>query len=69
MASSNILTKIFGSRNERLLKSHRKTVESINALEDKIQALSDGTRNDAWPSNDVYSPCGDMAPCRPRGES
>ena len=41
MASSNILTKIFGSRNERLLKSHRKTVESINALEDKTQALSD----------------------------
>jgi preprotein translocase subunit SecA len=41
MASSNILTKIFGSRNERMLKNYRKTVDSINALEDQIQALSD----------------------------
>ena len=41
MASSNILTKIFGSRNERMLKNYRKIVEGINALEDKIQALSD----------------------------
>ncbi len=41
MASSNILTKLFGSRNERMLKNYRKTVDSIHALEDKIQALSD----------------------------
>ena len=41
MASSNILTKIFGSRNERMLKNYRKIVDSINALEDKTQALSD----------------------------
>ena len=41
MASSNILTKLFGSRNERMLKNYRKTVDSINALEGQIQALSD----------------------------
>jgi preprotein translocase subunit SecA len=41
MASSNILTKLFGSRNERLLKNYRKTVDSINALEEQTQALSD----------------------------
>ena len=41
MASSNFLTKIFGSRNERMLKNYRKIVDSINALEGKIQALSD----------------------------
>src|SRR5690606_29608393 len=37
----NYLTRIFGSRNERLLKSYRKTVAQINALEPQIQALDD----------------------------
>ena len=37
----NILTRIFGSRNERLLKGYRKSVEQINALEPRIMALSD----------------------------
>ncbi|MCD6679267.1 MAG: preprotein translocase subunit SecA [Burkholderiaceae bacterium] len=37
----NYLTRIFGSRNERLLKSYRKTVAQINALEPQIQALGD----------------------------
>ncbi len=37
----NILTRIFGSRNERLLKSYRNSVEQINALEPRIMALSD----------------------------
>ena len=41
MASNNILTKIFGSRNERLLKTYRKTVDSINALETEYEKLSD----------------------------
>ena len=36
MASSNILTKIFGSRNERMLKNYRKIVEGINALDQKM---------------------------------
>ncbi|MDR0587919.1 MAG: preprotein translocase subunit SecA [Burkholderiales bacterium] len=37
----NILTRIFGSRNERLLKQYRQTVGKINALESSISALSD----------------------------
>jgi preprotein translocase subunit SecA len=35
------LTSIFGSRNERLLKTYRKTVERINALEPQFEALDD----------------------------
>ncbi len=38
---SNLVKKVFGSRNDRLLKEYRKTVVQINALEPKIQALSD----------------------------
>ena len=37
----NLLKKIFGSRNERLLRQYRKTVEAINALEPDVQKLSD----------------------------
>jgi len=37
----NLLTKIFGSRNDRLLKQMRKEVKKINALEPVIEALSD----------------------------
>jgi len=37
----NVLTQIFGSRNERLLKSYRKTVQLINALEDDFSRLDD----------------------------
>jgi preprotein translocase subunit SecA len=37
----NILTKIFGSRNDRLLKTYRKTVDSINALETQYEKLDD----------------------------
>ncbi len=38
---SSLAKKIFGSRNDRLLKEYRKTVNIINELEPKIQALSD----------------------------
>jgi preprotein translocase subunit SecA len=38
---SNLLSKVFGSRNERLLKRMNKVVAQINALEPQIQALSD----------------------------
>src|SRR6266699_1694968 len=38
---SNILTKIFGSRNERMLKQYSQVVRQINALEPTISALSD----------------------------
>lgn len=36
-----LLTSIFGSRNERLLKQYRRTVAQINALEPGLEALSD----------------------------
>ena len=39
--ASNILTKIFGSRNDRLLKTYRKTVDQINALETQYEQLDD----------------------------
>ena len=35
------LTKIFGSRNERLIKAYRKTAGEINALEPAVSALTD----------------------------
>src|SRR6266542_140086 len=38
---SNILTKIFGSRNERLLKQYGQVVRQINALEPAVSALTD----------------------------
>jgi len=37
----NFLTKIFGSRNDRLLKTYRKATERINAMEGQIATLSD----------------------------
>jgi preprotein translocase subunit SecA len=37
----NFLTKIFGSRNDRLIKQYRKTVALINGLEADYEALSD----------------------------
>mgnify|MGYP001788625195 FL=1 len=36
-----ILTQIFGSRNDRLLKTYRRTVEQINALEPQFEKLTD----------------------------
>ena len=38
---ANVLKAIFGSRNDRLLKQYRKSVESINALEPEVEKLSD----------------------------
>jgi len=38
---ANVLTKIFGSRNERLLKQYGRAVNRINALEAGIAKLSD----------------------------
>ncbi|QCU90620.1 preprotein translocase subunit SecA [Thiomicrorhabdus sediminis] len=37
----NIFKKIFGSRNERMLKQYRKVVDVINALEPEFEALTD----------------------------
>lgn len=39
--ATNFLTKLFGSRNDRLLKTYRKTVERINSLEPQFEKLSD----------------------------
>src|SRR5438477_11090600 len=39
--NTNILTKIFGSRNERLLKAYGQVVRRINALEAQTTTLSD----------------------------
>ena len=36
-----VLKKIFGSRNERLLKQYRRTVRAVNALEPQIEKLAD----------------------------
>lgn len=39
--ATNFLTSIFGSRNDRLLKQYRKTVDRINSLEPQFEKLSD----------------------------
>ena len=36
-----ILTQIFGSRNDRLLKTYRRTVQLINSLEPQFEKLDD----------------------------
>ena len=38
---SKIFTKIFGSRNDRLVKAYRRRVEQINALELEVRKLTD----------------------------
>jgi len=38
---ANFLTRIFGSRNQRLVRQYAKSVNSINALEEGLQALDD----------------------------
>ena len=39
--ATNFLTKLFGSRNERIIKQYRKSVQLINALEASYEALDD----------------------------
>ena len=39
--ATTFLTKIFGSRNDRLLKTYRKTIAQINALEPQYEKLDD----------------------------
>ncbi len=39
--ATNILTKLFGSRNDRLLKQYRSTIKRINAMEVSLEGLSD----------------------------
>jgi preprotein translocase subunit SecA len=40
-AVGRTLTKIFGSRNDRLLKRYRRIVAEVNAMEPKVQLLTD----------------------------
>ena len=44
--ATNILTKIFGSRNDRLLKQYRSGVLLINAMEAELEKLSDDALRD-----------------------
>ena len=37
----NIVKKIFGSRNDRLLKAYSSRVKAINAFESKLKTLKD----------------------------
>jgi len=39
----SILTRLFGSRNERLLRQYRRIVQDINALEPRYEAMDDAT--------------------------
>ena len=39
--ATNFLTKLFGSRNDRLLKQYRGSIVKINALEEALESLSD----------------------------
>ena len=39
--TTGFLQKIFGSRNQRLVKQYQKTVSTINALETQIEKLTD----------------------------
>ena len=39
--ATTFLTKLFGSRNDRLLKTYRKTITQINALEPQYEQLDD----------------------------
>ena len=38
---ANFLTKLFGSRNQRLLRSYRRAVAAANACESRLESLSD----------------------------
>ncbi len=40
-AINKMMTRIFGSRNERLIKAYRRRVEAINAIEPEIRRLTD----------------------------
>ncbi|MBV9427716.1 MAG: hypothetical protein JO084_08340, partial [Bradyrhizobiaceae bacterium] len=41
MIGAALLSKVFGSSNERRIKSYRPRVDEINALEKELEALSD----------------------------
>ena len=62
-----ILTSIFGSRNERLLKQYRRVVLQVNALESQFEALGDTelrAKTDEFTS--AMRPANRWTPCCPR---
>ncbi len=48
----NLLTKVFGSKNERELKQIQPLVDKINALEPEVQALRTNSLKPEPPSSD-----------------
>mgnify|MGYP000152113397 CR=1 FL=1 len=49
-----LITKIFGSRNDRLIKKMSRTVDRINAFEESLQALSDEELTEQVPNLHVF---------------
>ena len=49
MSFDKVLTKVFGSSNERFLKAIKPTIVQINEWEPEIQALSDDELRVIWP--------------------
>ena len=65
-----VLRKIFGSRNERLLKQYGRTVRQINALEPSVAQLSDEAlraKTDEFRKRIQERMAAKAAPCRRRG--
>jgi preprotein translocase subunit SecA len=64
---SNILTRIFGSRNERLLKQYAQSVQKINALGARHRKLSDADLRATTASSRPASPTASRSTtCCPR---
>lgn len=56
----NFLTKIFGSRNDRLIRQYRRKVAVINKLEPEMKALPSFTVYDCIKS--LEAPCSGASP-------
>ena len=50
----SLMRKIFGSANDRYVKSLQKTVAKINALEPEISALSDDELKNKRKESNIY---------------
>ena len=46
----NIFSKIFGTKNDKLVKQYRKKVEAVNSLESQYEAMNDAQLKDAFQS-------------------
>ena len=64
---NNLLKKVFGSRNDRLIKQYFQTVGAINALEARIAALTDAELRAKTEEFGSALPMGQLSmPCCPR---